>query len=240
MKKNYSILLVVTLFALNAISQIGFDEVKLEGWVGNGSNQAMFIVDFGSSPVGSDSAFAWGVNFESDSINGDEILAMIEENNPEFTYSTGGGFLSNIAYNSNGITYTNPNEGWFSILESEDGENWLWNLGIYDNVGNSQWYGMVAMNTVTYEAEINVPLLTSVENNLFSQSIEVYPNPASGLFTVSLAKKVHIILTNSSGKVIDEAYSEDEIFDVSELSPGLYILNFVSDDNIESRKLIVK
>jgi hypothetical protein len=207
MKKNYTILFVVMLFAFHANSQIGFDEVNVESWVGNGSNQAMFVVDFGSSPMGSDSAFAWGVNFDSDSINGFEILSLINENNTEFTFSTSGGFLSNITYNSNGIAFTNPNDGWFSILESEDGEDWLWNLGIYDNIGNGQWYGMVAMNIVTYEAEINVPLLTSVKNNLFSQSIEVFPNPSSDKFIVNLPQKALVILTNFSGQVLYKTYT---------------------------------
>lgn len=240
MKQKFTWLIASSLSVMSTYAQIGFEEVNVEDWVGSGAKQAMFVVDFGSSPIGSDSAFAWGVNFETDSINGAEILAMIDDANSDFSFTTSGGFLANIFYTSEGQTYSNPNEGWFSILESNDGEYWEWNLGIFDNIGDGQWYGIVAMNTLTYEAEINVPLLT-YNNEPFSNSpILVYPNPATDKLMIDLSEEANILMMNWTGKVVFEDKSKILIIDISDFSPGLYVVKFVYNNNTYSRKIIIQ
>lgn len=227
-------------FAGQSMGQIGFNEVYLEGWVGTGQNEAMLIIDFDSDPVGMDSTFAWGVNFESDSINGEEILFLIAQSNEDFTFTVAGSFLDNIVYQKNSQTYTNPNSGWFSILESFDGENWEWNMGIQDNIGNDQWYGMVAMNPITYEAEINVPILTNVLDFMNVTSVKVYPNPATDLLNIVLSESQKIIITNIAGQVVFEIISEGETIDVSSLEPGMYLITIVAENSTTTQKVIVK
>lgn len=227
-------------FAMQSIGQVGFDEVNVEGWVGTGQNEVMFIVDFDSDPVGMDSTFAWGINFESDSINGEEILSLIAQSNTDFTYTVGGPFLDNIAYQKNGQSYTNPNSGWFSILESADGENWEWNMGISDNIGNGQWYGMVAMNTVTYEAEINVPILTSIRDFAIAETVYVYPNPATDKLNIKLSEPSKISFANFAGQIVFETFSEAEILDVSSLEPGMYFITVFVANSAVTQKVIIK
>jgi len=240
MKKYYTVIIFTLLFALHSNAQIAFDEVNVEGWVGTGQNEAMFILDFDSDPIGMDSTFAWGIQFETDSINGDEILSLIAQSNPNFTYTVGGVFLDNIIYSINGQSYTNPNSGWFSILESADGENWEWNLGITDNIGNAMWYGMVVMNTETYEAEINVPILTNVHQMMTAEMIDVYPNPASDHLNIKLSAVAEIIIANYAGQIVYNELSKMESIDISNWDPGMYIIRIVSSDFIKSQKVIIK
>lgn len=240
MKRFYISVFFAIAIALHSMGQIGFDEVNVEGWVGTGQNEAMFILDFNSDPIGMDSAFAWGVQFENDSINGNEILSLIAQSNTDFTYTIGGGFLDNIIYEKNGQAYTNPNSGWFSIIESFDGETWEWNMGISDNIGSGQWYGMVSMNTVTFEAEINVPILTHVNNSTVSQHFDVYPNPASDVLNIKLTEPAKIILTRYNGQIVHEYYSERECIDISQLEPGMYNVTILQSNATRSQKVIIK
>ena len=240
MKRFYTITFIAIVVTLRSMAQIGFNDVNLEGWIGTGQNEAMFVVDFDSDPVGMDSTFAWGINFESDSINGLEILSLIEQFNPDFTYTVGGGFLDNIVYENNGQTFTNPNSGWFSIIESTDGENWEWNMGITDNIGNGQWYGMVAMNTVTYEAEINVPILTNVQDLVIAETFDVYPNPTSDKLNIKLTQPTKIYITNYTGQIVYNSFSKSETVDVSNFIPGMYIVTIIQSNSTKTQKVIIK
>jgi len=240
MKRFYTITFITIVFTLQSMSQIGFNEVNVEDWIGTGQNEAIFVVDFDSDPVGMDSTFAWGVNFESDSINGLEILTLIEQYNADFTFTAGGVFLDNIAYAKNGQTYTNPNSGWFSIIESMDGENWEWNNGITDNIGNGQWYGMVAMNTVTYEAEINVPILTNIQGSMVAESFEVYPNPSSAKLNIKLSQPADIIITDYTGQIVYKSVSKSETVDVSNFAAGMYIVTIVQSNSAKTQKVIIR
>ena len=240
MKKVYTIMFLAFASAMQSMSQVGFNEVNVESWVGTGQNEAMFIVDFDSDPVGIDSTFAWGIYFESDSINGDEILSLINQSNSDFSFTLAGGFLDNISYQKDGILFTNPNSGWFSIIESFDGENWEWNMGIQDNIGNDQWYGMVAMNTITYEAEINVPILTNIQERSVVEIFDVYPNPTKDQLNVKLLEPSRITIVNFAGQVIYESFSKTETIDVSNLYPGLYFITIAGSEFSQSQKVIIK
>jgi hypothetical protein len=209
---------------------IAFEEVGFETWYGNGENEVMFVVDFDSDPIGTDSAFAWGIRFEADSLSGQEILDLIAQSNSDFTFDAGGGFLNNINYTTNGQTFTNPNAGWFSSLEAMDGVSWAWNNGLSDNVGNGQWFGIVAMDPNTFEAVINVPLLFTDVKNHYVLDVKVYPNPASEKLHIHGAQEASVHLMNLSGQTVYSSSGKIESIDVTNLQPGLYVLTIYSGD----------
>ncbi|MBN2172998.1 MAG: T9SS type A sorting domain-containing protein [Bacteroidales bacterium] len=239
MKKIIALLLVVTGFAMISMAQISFDEVAVDAWYGSGDHEVMFVVDFDSDPIGVDSAFAWGIKFDIDSISGVEIMDLIALLNPNFSYS-GTGFLDNISYTTNGQNYTNPNAGWFSILESNDGETWAWNSGIHDNVGNAQWFGIVVMNPDTWEAEINVPLLETGIENLHAYDVNVFPNPASERLYIDWDQEATVNLMNLSGQTVYSSSGRINIIDVTNFSPGFYVLTIVVDAKTSIQKVMVK
>lgn len=240
MKKISTIFYLALLLAVNANAQINFNQVKVEDWIGAGANEAMFVVDFDSDPIGVDSTFAWGIRFESDSISGDEILSMIAEADENFTFTMLGIFLDNIQYFTNGQNYTNPNSGWFSIVESVDGQNWEWNSGVSDNIANNQWFGIVAMNDVSWEAEINVPLLTSIKENDSMLEVNIYPNPSSEALNVSLSSPSQIIMTNLYGQVVYEGFSKSEKINLQNMASGTYLITIIQQSKKTTQKVIVE
>lgn len=83
----------------------------------------------------------------------------------------------------------------------------------------------------------SIPLLR-VEN----VSVYVAPNPASDYITISVNTDFDFILFSSNGK---QSYSvsgcsESYKMDVSFLSPGIYILNILVDENIYTKRVIIE
>ena len=239
MKILSTIFLSLQMIALNSTAQITFEEVDCEAWIGAGSNETMFVVDFDSDSVGTDSTFAWGIRFESDSVSGMEIMDLIDQSDPDFSY-TGGTFLDNISYTANNQTYTNPNTGWFSIVESSDGEAWAWNTGIGDNVGNGQWFGIVVMDPDTWEAEINVPLLETGVGELDAHNVKIYPNPASEKLNIDTPGHAKILVMNTYGRVIYRTFGKKESLDLTNRTPGLYVVTVVYKDRTINKKILVQ
>lgn len=222
-----------------AFTQISFDQVNVEAWFGNGINEVMMIIDFDADPVGSDSSFAWGIRFSENSISGESILSLIEQNDENFSYSMNGSFLYNISYLSDGLTYTNPNAGWFSILESTNGTTWDWNDGITDVVSNGEWFGVVVMNEDTWEAEINVPLLTRVQYSLSDEIIKVYPNPVSHTMYFDGKSITGIIITDIYGRQVYKTSTSVPCINMSDFLPGYYLVTVTIEDNIFTKKILL-
>ncbi len=73
-------------------------------------------------------------------------------------------------------------------------------------------------------------------------SVYVAPNPASDYITISVNTDFDFILFSSNGK---QSYSvsgcsESYKMDVSSLSPGIYILNILVDENIYTKRVIIE
>ncbi|MCB0737123.1 MAG: T9SS type A sorting domain-containing protein [Bacteroidetes bacterium] len=82
--------------------------------------------------------------------------------------------------------------------------------------------------------------LPTVENEL---PISVYPNPTSEQFTIELSEhsQGHYRLFTSSGRLAKEGIiSNKSIVNVAELPGGVYLLEFTSEGNIGTKKLIIE
>ncbi|GAB4279975.1 MAG: hypothetical protein Kow0068_04060 [Marinilabiliales bacterium] len=231
MKRNSLFVTVFLIFSGVINAQISFNDVNIEGYTGTGQNEAMFIVDFDSDSIGVDSSFAWIVRFDADSISGDSILSKISTDFTDFTYDYSGGFLNNVNYVKNFITYTNPNPGWFSIIESNDGVNWNWNNGISDYVENQMWLGVVVMNTSNYDAFINVPLVTNI-TDVNKPKVKIYPNPGSDKLYIDCENVIEIKIIDNTGKMIYKSTTSTNIIDIQSFANGMYKLIISTNNGI--------
>ncbi len=89
-------------------------------------------------------------------------------------------------------------------------------------------------------------MLTSV-NELQEDMLKIYPNPTSGLFTVSLATEldeiISIRLYNNSGQLVKQlnnANSKNHSIDVNDLSRGVYIIQVTTHKGVENLKVVIE
>jgi len=88
-----------------------------------------------------------------------------------------------------------------------------------------------------------------VDNDELTSSLKVYPNPASGQFTVSItnaeASDLILELVNISGQVVyrnqvKSVYSYNEQIDASAFAKGVYYLKVNDGEKVKIEKVVIQ
>lgn len=100
--------------------------------------------------------------------------------------------------------------------------------------------------TCTYNDNINVTftVCTGVNEITSAPSFTVYPNPTTGLFTVSTThiEKATIEVINLQGKVVykNNINSNNQVIDLRENAKGVYFVSITSTNGVDVLKIIVQ
>jgi len=145
--------------------------------------------------------------------------------NLTYTASYKNGLLPNwLTFNSNTFT--------FSVNNAPVGDYKL-KLTATDNNG-------IFAEQYFYLYVIEAPTEIVAQNSNFI----VYPNPTSGIFTVSSQKEniINIEVVDATGKIVEvkEGVSNSYTFDLSDFSAGLYTLKIKTSNNTQIEKIIFK
>jgi hypothetical protein len=167
---------------------------------------------------------------------------------------TVGGKLFDANFGNNGQTYTLD----AIFMYSTDGVN---GSDVYDDMipssislanGGTVWFQVSPKytgQTGTYLLRINVGKYPQGINPVAgAENIRVFPNPASGAFTVDLGaypgSVSQIDLVNMQGQTVQSAKpasSQDNMrFETGELPEGLYMLNMILDKGQVSKRIVIR
>ncbi|MBN2682781.1 MAG: HYR domain-containing protein, partial [Bacteroidales bacterium] len=96
--------------------------------------------------------------------------------------------------------------------------------------------GCEAIDTVF----VTIEICSGVENNLSLNTIQVYPNPSHGLYTISADGNFNYLIMDITGKQISAGKLEDKTsqIDISNHAPGIYLIRFVNEEFSKTIKLI--
>lgn len=114
----------------------------------------------------------------------------------------------------------------------------------YNTQGLNGSYGVVVTQNGCTDTSNCIAITTGLENNEFSNSIDVYPNPMNNFLNVDLNKNysnVTVSITDIAGKEMLRSNFEhvDAIkADVSVLSKGVYFVHLTADDKTAVLKLM--
>jgi len=141
------------------------------------------------------------------------------------------------------ITGGGPGHDMTKALDVDDAGN-LYVVG----VGN----GTIQFDTCTYTGDsfyypflvkINAGLNTGIDSDNLPVRFIAYPNPANDYLIIESASENNIsaILLNLNGQEImrHTFHNQDAKVDVSSLSPGVYLLQIISNNAVESQKIII-
>ncbi|MCX6344842.1 MAG: hypothetical protein NT018_07190 [Armatimonadetes bacterium] len=164
MKRMIAILIPVMMFAGVAANAYNFGDVKIEQWVGGGSNSAVVVVDFGSK------SYAFGYNWEGTKSGADMIVDINSANiGMVLSYSIDpayGIFVSDIAYNNQAKRATTGLWPGWSYYNSTDGESWSGSFtGASDRtLVNGTWdaWNYTGFDPITYMATAPDPVTPMV------------------------------------------------------------------------------
>lgn len=117
-------------------------------FVGSGEGTAYFVVDFKNGTE--DPSYVWGIKFDPNNpINGTEMLQLIADFEPNFSFEQYSGFLERIVFNHHD-SYNNEYDN-FSLWTSPNGSNWNMAGWMQSPLIDEMWY------SASYGFGINVP-----------------------------------------------------------------------------------
>ena len=223
---------------------------EIQYWVGTGSNEVRFIVDWNSAST----ATAWGYRFDGESVLVSTILDDIANADPRFSYEGTTSWLADLKYFNGTDTLTiSPDYVTYNVngsfADAADAQavhagdyvkfgGWLsaqkgecrW---IEDPAFGDYWdYAYVWTNPV-----VPVPNPTSVAN-YDNQKLNVYPNPCTESVRIQTNVNDDVVLYNLQGAAVMSTVAMDEIttLDVNNLPSGIY---FVKSGN-KTAKIVKK
>jgi PKD repeat protein len=143
----------------------------------------------------------------------------------------------------------------FTDLSTQDPNNWHWDFGDGDtsDLQNPEHtYASDGLYTVKLKAsndaesntEIKVDYIQvgpfGVDEAVDSRNLLVYPNPADGILNISFKGSIlkQVLLYSISGQETKILRPENNTVDISDLQPGIYIVE-VSIENKKYRKKLV-
>ncbi len=93
-------------------------------------------------------------------------------------------------------------------------------------------------NTVT--TTFNVGEITSIVNNIKTDRVKIFPNPAKDkLFIENINQTTEVIVLNELGNVVSTLISDEySTIDISSLKQGIYVLKLVNGEKIHYSKLL--
>ncbi len=123
-----------------------------------------------------------------------------------------------------GASYNDTLPSWHTVLD-------VWIVGTDSN-------GCVMEGCLTTK-------VTSPQLGRISESVTVYPNPASTVlnFQYSQQTSVTIKITDVTGRLMDKQVLQNSSaisFDVSMYAPGIYLYQFITDSGVQSGKVIME
>lgn len=113
-----------------------FKKEDVKFWVGEGDDEAVFIIDFHDSTEVE--AFAWGYRFtESDSIDGSQMMAEIDE--VDASLEVIGAFIDQVKYQTHSQSSDDP---FYWFVYEKVNSNWESVFWTNAKIHNDGWYGL--------------------------------------------------------------------------------------------------
>jgi hypothetical protein len=211
---------------------------EIQYWVGTGSNEVRFIVDWNSTAL----ATAWGYRFDGESVLVSTILDDIATADPRFSYAGTTSWLSDLKYFNGTDTLTispdyvvyNVNGSFADAADAQAvhaGDYVKFGGYMSASLGECRWiedpawgdywdYAYVWTNLV-----IPVPSPVSV-NEYNSQKLSVYPNPCTESIRIQTNINDDVVMYNLQGAVVMSTVAMDEVttLDVNNLPSGIYFV----------------
>lgn len=211
---------------------------EIQYWVGTGSNEVRFIVDWNSTAL----ATAWGYRFDGESVLVSTILDDIATADPRFSYAGTTSWLSDLKYFNGTDTLTispdyvvyNVNGSFADAADAQAvhaGDYVKFGGYMSASLGECRWiedpawgdywdYAYVWTNLV-----IPVPSPVSV-NEYNSQKLSVYPNPCTEIIRIQTNINDDVVMYNLQGAVVMSTVAMDEVttLDVNNLPSGIYFV----------------
>lgn len=194
-------------------------------WTGTGANEAVLIVDFQDGAT--IDSYAWGFRFDG-TTTGAAMLNAVVAADPNFAILVGGGFLSDITYNSHAGIGGNPD--YWSTWSGTNLGNWYMNMGIGTSVADGDLFGC-SYTDFNPALRPNYPVPAAGSTNvaeLTAALLQVFPQPARDVISIrsEAATNETVRISDLTGKLVYTGRTSGMLttIDVNAFASGMYVL----------------
>jgi len=216
-------------------------------WIGEGQNEMVFCVNWNNP----NKALAWGYRFDGESVILKDIMDAIATTDGRFAYDASAGYVSDLTFDEGELhlalygMYFMYNINGFATLYGYDQQTIV--NGDFVKWGDESCGTEIAPWTYVWTQEVEpVSVYTSL-NELQSNTLSVYPNPAVGETYVTLenAGLNEVSVYDVQGRLVSsESYmaqaGEQVRLSTAMLNAGVYFVRVSSDNSVMTAKLVVK
>lgn len=220
-----------------AYSSLWFSEENIVTWFGEGENQSIVIVDFGTDTDETADSFAFGIRYDEESISLTEAMDLLVDSVNTFSYTMDGDIVSEISWNGHEGTATEENQ--WKAYTGTDLSNWVTAMDLTEiSLADGQWLGFSFGERRPFIPTDEATGMGVMDANL--ATVKMYPNPASTVLYVDGRDISKIEIYDLTGRLVKSTSNIANGISVSELSNGIYIVKAQSGKSSVSKKLIIK
>ena len=190
--------------------------------------------------------YSFALNAASDGNNLGDMFWSVENGQPD-----NNAYLGSILVNGNEISGFDPQKFNYDV-KIADADN-------YEVIGNAQsesatvkvhypnavpgqlFIAVEAENAINLNYYIlNLSIGTGIPNSAFTYNLDIYPNPNTGEFYITNTTPGYLNFYTTSGKMIKSMFiSGSAKVEVHDLIPGIYFLQYKTNENTQINKLII-
>lgn len=94
-----------------------------------------------------------------------------------------------------------------------------------------------------YVDDVTIDIATAIEDNMLANNISIYPNPTTGIFTISgTVKNTSVNVMSITGEVVyqNNISGNNTIIDLSNKAKGLYFVSISTENGTETYKVVIQ
>lgn len=214
------------------------DASAIQYWVGTGSNQAIFIIDWCSAST----ALAWGYRFDGESVLVSTMLTDIANADPRLTFAGTPSWLTDLVFSTGDQVYSilpdyvvyNVNGGYADVADAQNvyaGDYVKFGGYTCAQMGESIWiedptYGDYWMYASVWNTPVTAVTPPTGVADYEQTTLSVCPNPCTGSVRIQTEANEAVVLYNLQGAEVMRTVAVDNIttLDVNELPAGVYFV----------------
>ena len=223
------------------------DPSEILYWVGTGSNEIVFAVNWNEP----NRCLAWGYRFSEDEITVEVVMNAIAAADERFNYNGSNGWLTDMTFNEGELNMT------LSGMSAMYNINGLaaWNgydvqtvvPGDFIKWGDLACATEIAQWTYVWTQEVEPVWLSTGVDEIQSNTLSVYPNPAvnEAFVTLGDAGMTTISVYDMQGRLVStenvEAQAGKQVrISTETLNSGVYFVRVTNDSILRTAKLVVE
>ena len=214
-------------------------------------------VTFNQDFINSDRTDVWGGNVKMVDLDGDGDLdvtiASVDTDEPPCDTSTDNGQAGGVRVFT---LFENEDVHSGNIIDPYNNIDQPWNISNYDqdfiDINNDGALDLILGDCEGYRIFMQETDVLAAEDVIFSNNIQVYPNPSNGIVNVIMSEinsaDVSIEVYSVTGKLMttfsrDTASNNIQQFDLdlrAYVKSGIYFLEFATDNGVATKKILVE